>query len=460
VTAIPAVVGGAVYFPDWGGYLNKVDAASGTPIWSQPVSSYDGVKSGVSRSAPAVVGNSVYIGDLNGGHLSAVSATTGKLIWTRQLDSSPYAILTAGPLVYGGVVYQGVSSSEEGAAGMPGYRCCTFRGSIVAVSAATGAILWKTYMTPSNGGRPCTQQSPARGCGYSGAAIWSTTPAIDAATNTLFVTTGNNYTVPDSVKTCEANGGSPGKCLSPRDHVDSIVALDVSTGAIKWATGTGRFDDWNLACVPGHAPNNCPANPGPDYDFGSGPNLFTITNAAGQRELVVGAGEKSGQYWALDAATGKILWSQAAGPGGSLGGILWGTATDGKRIYVAEADYNGIPYTLPSGQSITSGSWAAIDPATGKVLWQTPDPSHNSQGGGNAVGPVSVANGVVYAPSLSGHVYGLNAATGSILWDHQLAAAEIGGAAIVNGNVFWGDGNKRYSSTGTNTFYDFSLNGR
>ena len=460
VSAIPAVVGGAVYVPDWGGYLNKLDAATGQVIWSHPISDYNGVTGSVSRAAPAVVGNTVYLGDQNGGHLFAVNATTGAPIWRTRLDTTPIghdhplAILTAGPLVVNGVIYQGVSSAEEGQAADPTYPCCTFRGSVVAVRAATGEILWKTYTVPDNGG--------VLG-GYSGGAVWSTTPAYDTASNTLFVTTGNNYTVPQSVKDCQAAGGTPSTCLAPNDHIDAIIALNASTGAIKWATGVQGFDDWNVACIPGFPPNNCPSNPGPDYDFGSGPNLFTIKKATGQRQLAVGAGQKSGQYWALDAATGQILWSAAPGPGSTLGGIQWGPATDGKRIYVAEANFDGIPYTIPSGQTITSGSWAALDPATGKILWQVPDPSHNAFGGGNALGPVSVANGVLYVPSMSGDYYALDAANGKTIWNFHPGGAAISGASVVNVVVYWGDGYTRLGIpgwTGSTTFYAFSLNGK
>jgi polyvinyl alcohol dehydrogenase (cytochrome) len=460
VSAIPAVVAGAVYFPDWGGYLNKVDAATGAPIWSRPISDYDGITGSVSRASPAVVGNTVYLGDQNGGHLSAVNATTGDPVWTTKVDPHSLAILTAGPLVYNGVVYQGVASSEEGAATDPNYPCCTFRGSVVAVNASTGVILWRTYTVPANSG-PCTSQDPAAGCGYSGGAVWGTTPAIDPASNTLYITTGNNYTVPDSVKSCQAGGGTPGQCLDPNDHVDAVMALNATTGAIKWATGVQGFDDWNVACIPGFDPHNCPNDPGPDFDFGSGPNLFT-TNVNGEKTLVVGAGQKSGQYWALNATTGQILWSQAAGPGSTLGGIEWGPATDGKRIYVAEENFNGIPYELPSAETITSGSWAAIDPATGKIIWQTADPSHNAFGGGNALGPVAVANGVLYAPSMSGHMYALDAANGKILWDFQSAGSVNTGAAVVNGNVYWGSGYNHLfipGWTGSTTFYAFSING-
>ena len=118
----------------------------------------------------------------------------------------------------------------------------------------------------------------------------------------------------------------------------------------------------------------------------------------GSRQLV-GAGAKSGIYWALDAATGQVVWSTEAGPGSTLGGIEWGTATDGKRIYVAEANFDREAY--PGNASLPHwGSFAALDPATGQILWQTSDPS-----GGNDLGAVSVSNGVVYGGSMSGHMY-------------------------------------------------------
>jgi polyvinyl alcohol dehydrogenase (cytochrome) len=462
VSANPAVVNGAVYVPDWGGYLNKFDASTGALIWSHPISDYDGIAGAVSRSSPAVSGNTVYIGDQNGGHLMAVDATTGKAIWTTQVDPHPAAILTAGVLVYNGVVYASVASLEEAFATSPIYPCCTFRGSEVAVNATTGGILWKTYTVPSNSG-PCTGTDPATGCPYSGGAVWGTTPALDPASNTLFITTGNNYTVPDSAKECQDNGGTAGACLDPNDHVDAVMALNASTGAIKWATGVQGFDDWNVACIPGAgSPNNCPPSPGPDFDFGSGPNLFTLNQPNGQKQLVVGAGQKSGQYWALDAATGQILWSQAAGPGSSLGGIEWGPATDNKRIYVAEMNFYGIPYQLPTGVYTTSGSWAAIDQATGKIIWQTVDPSSNLFGGGQDLGPVSVENGVLYAPSMSGTMNALDAASGKVLWSYQAQGSVNTGAAVVNGVVYWGDGYSHLGIpgwTGATTFYAFSLNG-
>ncbi len=456
VSAIPAVVDGAVYVPDWGpnylsGYLNKFDAATGATIWSKPISDYTGVANDAARAAPVVSGNTIYLGDqgaqpgfaggysTGGGYLFAVNATTGAKVWATKIDSNPYAIITSGALLVSGVLYVGVASSEEAATAFLSDPCCTFRGSVVAVDAKTGQKLWQRFMVPGNG--------------YSGGGVWGTTPAYDPQSKTVYATTGNNYSVPQSAKDCQENGGTANQCLDPSDYIDAIVALDAGTGAVKWAKRLQEFDDWNVACIFGN-PANCPHDPGPDYDFGSGPNLFTANG-----KLMVGAGQKSGIYFTLDAKTGQVLWVNQRGPGSSLGGIEWGPATDGKRIYVAQENFYGIPDSNGS----TRGSWSALDPATGSTLWQVYDDTNNAFGGGNALGPVSVANGVVYAPSMSGKVRALNAATGATLWSQQLPGAAVGGAAVVNGVVYWGNGYTHLGLpgwTGNNKLYAFSIDGK
>jgi polyvinyl alcohol dehydrogenase (cytochrome) len=430
VSATPAVVDGAVYFPDWAGFFTKVDARTGRVIWSRKLSDYTGVAGDISRTSPAVAGGLAYIGDQGGAldagaRLIAVDVRTGARVWTRLVESHPKAVLTQSPMVFGGVVYQGVSSQEEAAAGTAGYQCCTFRGSLNALDAATGRPMWKTSTVPDNGDAPG---------GYSGGAIWGGTPAIDPVLRRIYITTGNNYEVPQSAKDCQEEGGTAAECLSPDDHINSILALDLKTGAIKWAAGARRFDDWNGGCIPGFPPDNCPNSPGPDFDFGDGPHLFTI-HTGGRARRVVGAGQKSGEYWTVDAATGEVLWSAATGPGGFNGGIQWGSATDGKRVYLAQADSAQLPYTLPGGQTITSGSFAALDPATGRILWQIADPT-----GASDTAPVSTAGGVVYAGSLSGRMFALDAATGAILWQFQGQGPAAAGPAIVDGTVYWGNG--------------------
>jgi polyvinyl alcohol dehydrogenase (cytochrome) len=449
VSATPAVVKGAVYFPDWGGYLNKVRADDGALIWQRKLSSYgyNADETNVSRTTPAVVGDVLYLGDQAGGtntpqagRVLAVNAKTGALLWSTVINPNVFTIITQSPVVYGGVVYVGAASAEENAAAfIPDYECCTFRGSFSALDAQTGQVLWTTYTVPT---------------GYSGGAVWGSTPALDLKSGTVFISTGNNYSVPEAAKQCQVDGGTPSQCLDPADHIDAIMALDMATGAVKWATGVQGFDDWIVSCIIGVS--NCPVDPGPDFDFGSGPNLFSVPKAGGGSRMLVGAGAKSGIYWALDARTGQIVWSQQAGPGSTLGGIEWGTATDGKRIYVAEANFGGLAY--PGNASLPhTGSFAALDPATGSILWQTPDPS-----GSFDIGMVSVANGVVYAGSMSGHMYALDAASGTVLKDLVGQGSSNAGPAIdSSGVLYWGNGYGRFGlGTGSTTFYAFSVKGR
>ena len=445
VSATPTVFGDAVYFPDWAGNLFAVKKQSGDLIWAHKISDYNGVAGSISRVSPAVDGNQLIIGDIlsskqvhNGANVMAVDRNKGTLRWITQVDSHPAAIITGPPVVFDGVVYIGVSSNEETLATNPTYPCCSFRGSVVALDAKTGAMLWKTFDMPDNGGQ--TNQ-------YSGGAVWQP-PAIDPTRGTLFIGTGNNYTVPPDVEACQ-NATPTADCTAADDFFDTALALDLKTGQIKWGKKLQSSDTWTVACLTPSGTNpNCPVPDSPDFDLGgSGPNL--VGN-------IVGFGQKSGIFWALNADDGSIVWSTPVGPGASLGGIEWGTATDGQRIYVAIANSNHLPYTLvPSGQQITWGAWSALDVATGKILWQTADPTP----GAIDRGSVSVANGVMYAGSNAGQMYALEASTGSILWSFQSGGTVLDGPSIVNGTIYWGSGYREIQGTGNNKVFAFSLSG-
>src|SRR5262249_31718999 len=160
------------------------------------------------------VDGSVYVGTQEGAYLLKINAATGALIWQTQLETvDPFALITASPSVYNGLVYTGVASSEEAvAAFVPGFICCHSRGSVVAVNAANGAIVWQQYTVPT---------------GYSGGGVWGSSPVVDPARNSLFVGTGNNYSHPTdpAYLACVSGGAPAASCLSPLDFVDSIIAL-------------------------------------------------------------------------------------------------------------------------------------------------------------------------------------------------------------------------------------------
>jgi polyvinyl alcohol dehydrogenase (cytochrome) len=476
ISATPAVLGNELFVPDWGGHLNKVDARTGAGIWSVSISQLLGAGDAglgagdvppnyVSRGTPAISGDSVIIGVSRGdlgtpqpqAIVLAVSRTTGALQWQTTVDSHITAQVTSSPIVVGNRVYVGVASFEEFwaalpliAPGAPNYPCCSFRGSVVALDANTGAQIWKTYTIEDSAYFQSDGMTPS---GFAGAAVWAA-PTVDLVRGALYVTTGNNYSAPDGTTALPAG-----------DHVESIMSLDMKTGAIRWSQRMTMGDVWNLYyyLVDG------PTSGGPDYDFGSSANLFSA-KIHGVRQDVVGAGQKSGVYWALDPDTGNVLWNTAVGPGGHLGGIHWGTAVDGQRIYTGVNNEFGSqnPYVLggsgsQAGQSTTVGSWAALDPATGAIQWQVANPAMSAPINGSSVnGPVSTVNGVVFGGSMDtqGTMFAFDAATGNVLWSFQSGATVYGGPAIADGVVYWGNGypsqRLRFGTPG-GTLYAFAV---
>lgn len=440
VSATATVVKGIVYVPDWGGKLWAIDANTGKVIWSHDISDYTGSAGSAARTSPAYWHGELVIGtgnlmtpELGTAYEIGINARTGVMLWRTQTDDSNAAIMTGSPTIDDGIAYTGVSSKTEHTNITP-----TFRGSVEALDVRTGKILWKTYMVPT---------------GFNGAAVWSSQPVVDHQTGLLYVTTGNSYSVPNGY--CINPGQTNCTRLPPDAHIDSVVALNLKTGKIVWSHHTLTADTWTMA----------DPNASPDFDFGADPNLYT-TAIGGKETDVLGAGQKNGMYYAFDPASGRLIWATQAGPGGVLGGIEWGPSTDGNRIYAAitNGSHKTYTYTTYDGQkkTTTGGLWTALDAATGKIVWQTAapeDPRYITDGF------VSSANGVVYAGSSGGNFYAMDAKTGQIKWTFPSGGAVWSGAAIVNGNVYWGSGydtlaRKMPYNGNNNKFYAFSLNGR
>jgi polyvinyl alcohol dehydrogenase (cytochrome) len=454
VSATPAVVDGTVYFPDRAGNLYAVDQWTGQLRWKSSIAAASGVPGDYARATPAIAGNKLIIGTQGpfggGGKVLAFDKDTGSLLWATTLDSHPAAIITQSATVFGNRVYVGTSSLEETFSLLPGYQCCSFRGRMAALDLNTGAVVWEVRMSPE---------------GYPGTAVWGSSPSIDTKRGQLYVATGNNYDAPQATLDCvAAAGGDPvaqQACLPADDYFDSIMALSLKTGAIRWVTRGMGFDAWTVDCIPfiGEG-TNCPEPAGPDFDFGQAPALFTVTDANGRKQDVVGVGQKSGQYWALNPDTGAVRWRTQAGPGGTAGGLQWGSAVDGRRVYTTNANSNAVPWTLPDGSTTTEGVISGIDAATGQLLWQTTPPFGGVPFGGGTSGPVTTANGVVYACALDpqGHMYALNGSTGEILWSFASGGSCLSGAAISEGRLFWGSG-YRFFGTPNNKVYSFGLPG-
>lgn len=476
VTANPAVEGDFLYFPDSIGSLYKVNKLTGALVWKTAVASVTGVPNDFARATPAISGNALILGNQAGRLLGqatptsarvfAVDKNTGAALWSTVIDSTFSSYVTHSALVVDGTAYVGTASNEEllSAFVPPGYWQWNFRGSVTAVDVVTGAVKWKTYTVPP---------------GYYGGAIWGSTGAVDAKRNLMFLATGNNYMVPQTVLDCLAAGGSGASCMSPDNHFDSIIALDLGTGAVKWSAKGLPSDTWTVACglnvpgaitigpgypgVYGNCPNGNPGTAGPDHDFAQGPMLF---NDEDDDNKLVGAGQKSGMFWAFRAKDGTPAWSRQVAPGGVTGGLQWGSATNGKSIFVAVSNSgpstNGggagaQPWTLKDGSVTTAGGWAALDANNGSVLWTTKDPQ-----GSRAEAAVSLANGVLFGCNMAanlGTMYALDAQTGKPLWSYDGGAACTAGPSIVDGMVFWGSGTfGLFGPTGPRKLFAFGLN--
>lgn len=421
-TGTPVVADGKLVVASGGGTVSAFDASTGKRLWSRD---FDEPINGTA----AIAGGRTYVPLAKPGapSLAALDLRDGRVLWRTRVDDQKNSDVFGSPVVWdpGGATQPATSSQRRSARARHRHRrprkcrrrayrkahrkrCrrhrshrpprpptapapapagtatvyigtsaeygelndpdVNVRGSVVALNAATGELRWKTYTVPP---------------GHDGGSVWNT-PAIDSSTGRLYVGTGNAYHAPSA------------------DTTDSVLALDARTGAIVDHQQGTAGDVWNGT--------EGKAN-GPDYDFGASLNLL---DGPGGRKLV-GAGQKSGIYWAFDRATLDPAWTATTGPGAPVvGGIVGSTASDGRRVYGPDT---------PAGEVWALG-------LGGERRWVSSD------GGPVHFSAVSVANGVVYSTDMSGHLTAREAKTGAILAKLPLGAPSWGGVSIAGGYVF------------------------
>ncbi len=389
VRSQPAVVGGRLFVASENGRVHALNARTGCTYWSFKAEA--GVATALSvgryRSAAGSRGYAVYFGDRKA-NVYAVDAQSGRLIWTRKVDSHPAASLTGSPTVYDGRVFVPVQGiGEESRATSGDYACCTFRGSVSALDASTGRVVWKTYtVAPS---RPrAKSKDGVEMYGPAGGGIWSA-PTVDPQRGLLYVATGNGYAGP------------------PQPTTDAVMALDLRTGAVRWARQVLAGDIWVMGCNAHNPPDNpaCPATLGADYDFSASPALARV----GARELLV-LPQKSGLAFALDPDhEGRIVWRYRIGRGSGLGGE-WGAAIEGGVAYFGVADL----------LTQTPGGMRAVRLADGTALWRKSPPKPLcgtrlgcSVGQGAALTAIP---GAVLSGALDGGLRAYSTRDGRILW--------------------------------------------
>jgi polyvinyl alcohol dehydrogenase (cytochrome) len=447
----PVVVGDRLFVGNLPGDVYSLDAASGCVHWRFSVPG--GVRATVSVGRLPDGRLAVYAGD-DRSIVYGIDAMTGAALWSTRVDTHERSRITGSPVLYNGVLYVPVSSLEESGASSDEYICCRFRGSVAALDAATGHLIWQTYPIAEEPRPYRTNRVGNAVWGPAGAAIWSS-PTIDPRRGVLYVATGNSYTdVPE-----------PGS--------SAVLAMALETGQVRWTSRVFESDNYiSTACGPGRGPANCPeGESGPDFDFGASPVLRTLPDG---RQLLI-AGNKGAFLYAMDPDNrGAIVWQTRLGAGSALGGIQWGFAADDQLVYVAVADMLGSNPARRPGVH-------AVRIATGETVWYSPAPPPACSwpatfACSNATsGAVTLIPGVAFAGSLDGHLRAFDAATGSLVWGFDTArlyeavngglarggSLDSGGATVVNGMLFINSGYGRHTRRQAgNALLAFTVDGR
>ena len=423
-----AIVGQTLFYSaGQTGYVLALDTRAGCARWAYRAG--PGVRTSISYGPLGPKGPKALIfGDITG-QIHAVDAATGKLIWKADGRHDPMAMLTGAPILHGDKIIVPVSALDVARAMSPSFECCKAHGAVVALDAATGKQLWVAHTMAAATPNGRTNSAGTTMYGPSGAPIWSS-PAFDDKRGLVFIGTGENTSAPATTTS------------------DSIWAIELATGRTRWNFQGLENDIYNMSCDgrrAGAGGANCPdpkESVIKDYDFGAS---MVLGQGPGGRDLVMG-GQKSGDVWALDADTGKLVWHTRFGTGSALGGVHWGMASDRTRLFVP------IAHVEPGLN--------AVDIATGKLAWHWASDTECPTAGRAFTAPASACawlNGLSAAPlvldtavvaaALDGKVRIFDSATGKLLATYDTAhgypspnGVPTHGGSIDAHSVFAGDG--------------------
>lgn len=426
----PVVVGDWLFITNRNGKFYALDAKSGCVHWA--------VEDANSRTTPMVIRSSIspsgwatFIG-VGKRVVRAFDAQTGKEIWhSESLENHIASNITGTPVISGDQIFVPLSSGEEVFAMQPNYSCCTFRGSLAALDLKTGQKQWQTYMITDPLQPTRKNANGIQMQGPAGAPVWAS-PTVDAKRGLVYVVTGDSYTD------------------ATTDGDDAIVAVEMKTGKVRWRNQVTTNDNFIVGCSGPVKVANCPSPTGPDFDFGATPILFKH----GSKQILI-AGQKSGIVYGVDPDTGRTLWKTAVGAGSPLGGIEWGIGADSKYVFVPNSDIGeifnemaraaGASSPAPENTAPGKPGLFALDPFTGKIVWNTPAPIAPCHYAGDrskdytkgacvraqSAAP-AVMPGIVFSGTLDGWLRGYDAATGKIAWEFSTTAQTYN---TVNGNA-------------------------
>ncbi|MBW3657927.1 MAG: PQQ-binding-like beta-propeller repeat protein [Actinobacteria bacterium] len=406
-TGTPVISGGCLFSGSTAGWVFANNADTGELVWATSLGR-------AINNSVAVHGGKVYA--LTGLRAVALDQATGAVRWESDfIDDQDGADLYGSPVVASfpaiadgteparDIVFVGVSGGGAELGDEEARHA--FHGAYTLLDGATGEILTKRYTIPQE----------VWDEGYAGAGVWAT-PAFDPASGHVFVGTAN-----------------PFQPQVEHDHANSILKIDVDPRRATFGDIVGHYkgsgdtfvaamEDVPCVDIPGNPPPWYPQGAGAcmdaDLDFGASPNLFTAEDG----RLLVGEGQKSGEYHVLDAETMEAEHVTLLGPPTALGGIVGSTAFDGASVY---------------GPVSIGGYLWSLDPFGGTPGWVSPvaDGLHWAHA-------VSSANGVVYTIDVPGFLRAYDAGTGMpLLANPQSEAAPVGanlggGVAIARNTVY------------------------
>ncbi len=447
----PLVTDDTVFIGSESGNLHALDRESGCSRW---VFSADGdIRTAIVHGNVEIDGEErtlLFFGTF-GARAYAVDAATGKLVWEKLMDGHRFSTLTGTPVFQDGRLYVPVSAYEVIAAIAPVYGCCSFRGSVAALDAATGTEIWRRYTIEEEARVTDTRWLFIDEKGPSGAPVWQA-PAIDRKRGLLYFATGENYSDP------------------PTDTSDAVFAVNLEDGTVSWHHQFTEGDAWNAACGASWLDGNCPESDGPDYDFGAPPILATTPYG---RDLLY-AGQKSGMVYAMDPETGELVWEQRVGRGGKLGGIHWGMAVNEGLglLYVPVSDRGGAG--RHEGDRAAARGLHALSLQDGTLRWSTAEPG-SCEGREGCFPGISAAilatEDLVIAGGLDGALNAYAADSGERLWSFDTwrtftavneletegGPLDVHGPLIVDDMLFITSGYQSFGQKGGNAFLAFRL---
>ena len=380
----PAVAFGRVFVGSDDGVVYSMDARSGCVYWAYRSDAFG-------RFAPIVAPIKGYAGTryaiffvTRSSTAYAIDAHDGKLLWKALVKESPTALnnLSATAAWYDGRLYVPLSGTETLTGANLDYECCKSRGTVAAMDANTGKVLWRSQSIPEPLRALGENSHGKQTWGPAGASVWNT-PTVDAKRKLIYVGTGNSF----------------GRIAA--DTSDSILAMRMEDGKIVWHHQEFAGDSFMNGCkATNGADTNCPNTLGPDYDFGGSSAILQTVNG---KDVLVAAG-KGGVAIGLDpGAEGKLLWrtrlwETQAPPASGL--VVWGGTSDGQRVY----------YPLQQA----GGGLKALQLETGKMDWNAPI---NADRRGQA-GPASSIPGVVFTGGWDGILRAVDM-TGKVIWTYD-----------------------------------------